>query len=210
MHTDSFILGKDAFLEYSIGRMQEKLKAISFRVEEHSWLNPVDGIWSMHLDDGDCPLIDTNGKGTSKLAAPASALGEFFERLSCNDFWSHYYLGQTYAQHRFVHYPQERWFQPGENGEWPAELLTPELQGFYNPEGSIDAETLVEYNSGNVERGICALPYVRQRDGADVWFPVNIIGNLYVSNGMSAGNIPPEARAGTVGTFRAPRQVPHH
>jgi ribosomal protein S12 methylthiotransferase accessory factor len=27
-----------------------------------------------------------------------------------------------------------------------------------------------------------------------VWFPVNIIGNLYVSNGMSAGNTPMEAR----------------
>jgi ribosomal protein S12 methylthiotransferase accessory factor len=27
-----------------------------------------------------------------------------------------------------------------------------------------------------------------------VWFPVNIIGNLYVSNGMSAGNTPAEAR----------------
>jgi ribosomal protein S12 methylthiotransferase accessory factor len=194
MHTESFIAGKDASLEFSIGRMQEKLAALGFRVEELSWLNPVDGIWSVHLRDGDCPLIYTNGKGASKLAALASALGEFFERLSCNYFWSHYYLGAAFAQHRFVHYPQERWFQPEENGEWPAGLLTPELQRFYNPEGSIDAETLVEYNSGNVERGICALPYVRQRDGASIWFPVNIIGNLYVSNGMSAGNTPPEAR----------------
>lgn len=35
---------------------------------------------------------------------------------------------------------------------------------------------------------------MRQRDGASVWFPVNIIGNLYVSNGMSAGNTELEAR----------------
>ena len=40
-----------------------------------------------------------------------------------------------------VHYPQEHWFEPGEDGGWPDELLTPELHKFYNPEGSIDASS---------------------------------------------------------------------
>jgi ribosomal protein S12 methylthiotransferase accessory factor len=53
----------------------------------------------------------------------------------------------------------------------------------------------VDFNSGNVERGICAIPYERQRDGETAYIPVNIIGNLYVSNGMSAGNTALEARA---------------
>ncbi len=194
MHTESFIPGKDASLESSIHTMQTKLSALGFHVEERSWLNPVDGIWSVHVRDRDCPLLFTNGKGASKLAALASALGEFFERLSCNYFWTHYYLGTQVAQRSFVHYPHEQWFQPGAEGAWPEALLTPELRQFYDPENSIDAETLVEHNSGNVERGICALPYERQRDNASVWFPVNIIGNLYVSNGMSAGNTPEEAR----------------
>lgn len=35
---------------------------------------------------------------------------------------------------------------------------------------------------------------MRQRDGSTVFIPVNIIGNLYASNGMSAGNGAPEAR----------------
>jgi ribosomal protein S12 methylthiotransferase accessory factor len=78
---------------------------------------------------------------------------------------------------------------------WPADLLTPELQAFYNPEGSIPAESLIDMNTGHYGRGICAIPYVRQRDGAEVFFPVNIISNLYVSNGMSAGNTQNEARA---------------
>lgn len=43
-------------------------------------------------------------------------------------------------------------------------------------------------------RGICALPYTRLRDGAQSYIPVNIIGNLYVSNGMAAGNTLREAR----------------
>jgi ribosomal protein S12 methylthiotransferase accessory factor len=195
MNTETHIPGKDASLESSIGSMQAKLAALGFHVEERSWLNPVDGIWSVHVSDRDCPLMFTNGKGASQLAARASALGEYFERLSCNYFWNHYYLGRQAAEGSgFVHYPREQWFQPGADGEWPAGLLTAELRAFYNPEGGIPAEALVDFNSGNGERGICALPYVRLRDQALVQFPVNIIANLYVSNGMSAGNTPDEAR----------------
>lgn len=199
MHSESFIAGKDASLESSISTMQARLQALGFHVEERSWLNPVDGIWSVHVSDRDCPLMFTNGKGASQLAARASALGEYFERLSCNYFWNHYYLGPCPLPGKpapgYVHYPQERWFQPGADGAWPNEVLTPELRRFYNPRGSIDADMLVDFNSGHGERGICTLPYVRQRDGAEVNFPVNIIANLYVSNGMSAGNTRHEARS---------------
>ena len=194
MHNETFIPGKDASLEATINRLQGKLQALGFHIEEKSWLNPVDGIWSVHIRDRDCPLLFTNGKGATRLACLASALGEFFERLSTNYFWTHYYLGPEVADRPHVHYPQERWFTPGEDGRWPIDLLNPKLHKFYNAQGSVDASSLVEFNSGNVERGICAIPYVRERDGVTTWFPVNVIGNLYVSNGMSAGNTPLEAR----------------
>ena len=140
-------------------------------------------------------MLFANGKGATKLAARASALGEFFERLNTHYFWTHFYLGATRANRPFVHYPQERWFAPMDDGKWPVELLNPELHAFYNPEGEIDREVLVDLNSGNVARGICALPYTRLRDGVKTWIPVNIIGNLYVSNGMAAGNTLMEARS---------------
>ena len=195
MQTESFIPGKDASLESTIDTMQQKLAARGFHLDESSWLNPVESIWSVHVRDNECPMLFANGKGATKLAARASALGEFFERLNTHYFWTHFYLGTTRANRPFVHYPQERWFAPTQDGEWPAELLNPELHAFYNPEGEIDAEVLVDLNSGNVARGICALPYTRLRDGAKTWIPVNIIGNLYVSNGMAAGNTMMEARS---------------
>lgn len=194
MHHETFIVGKDAALETSIATLQQRLAQLGFHVEERSWLNPVEGVWSVHVRDRDCPQLFTNGKGATQLACRASALGEFFERLSTRYFWTHYYLGAEIAARPFVHDPRERWFPLGADGAWPAELLTPELQAFYNPEGDIDASALVDLNSGNMDRGICALPYTRQKDNATVWFPVNIIGNLYVSNGMAAGNTPAEAR----------------
>lgn len=191
--TETFIPSKDASLESSIRTLQGKLEALGIHVEEKSWLNEIEGIWSVHVIDRDCTRLFTNGKGASQLAARASALGEYFERLSTNYFWTHFYLGETIANKEFVHYPNEQWFS-FKGDKWPSGLLTPELQKFYNPEGTAIASQLIDLNSGNKERGICAIPYTRLRDDKTVFFPVNLIGNLYVSNGMSAGNTLMEAR----------------
>ncbi|MDA8127159.1 MAG: 30S ribosomal protein S12 methylthiotransferase accessory factor YcaO [Betaproteobacteria bacterium] len=192
--SEHFIPGKDASLEASIATLRSRLDAIGFHIEERSWLNPVEGVWSVHIRDRDCPLLFTNGKGASELAARASALGEFFERLSTNYFWTHFYLGETIANRPYVHHPDERWFAAPSDA-WPTALLTPALQALYNPDERVRADQLVDLNSGHAERGICAIPYRRLSDGEAVYFPVNLIGNLYVSNGMSAGNTPMEARA---------------
>ncbi len=194
MHaTEHFIPGKDASLEASIATLQSKLEALNFHIEERSWLNPVEGVWSVHIRDRDCPLLFTNGKGATELAARASALGEYFERLSTNYFWTHFYLGETIANRAYVHHPDERWFD-AEDTTWPDELLTPELHALYNPDSNVPADQLIDLNSGNAARGICAIPYQRLRDGTTAYFPVNLIGNLFVSNGMSAGNTLKEAR----------------
>ncbi|MCX9155005.1 30S ribosomal protein S12 methylthiotransferase accessory factor YcaO [Niveibacterium sp. 24ML] len=195
MTPEHFIPGKDASLEASIARLQGLLADRGFRLEERTWLNPVADCWSVHLCDADCPQLFTNGKGASQLAARASALGEFLERASCNHFWSHYHFGEAIGKANYAHMPQERWFPLGDDDRWPFDLLDAELQAFYNPDGSVPASALVEHNTGNAARGICALPHVRQHDGATVWFPVNLIGNLYVSNGLAAGNTADEARA---------------
>ena len=52
----------------------------------------------------------------------------------------------------------------------------------------------MDLQSGNYDRGIVAMPYVRQSDQQTVYIPQSIIANLYVSNGMSAGNTQNEAR----------------
>ncbi len=190
---ETFIPSKDASLESSIATLQAKLLALSIHTEEKSWLNEIEGIWSVHVIDKDCPRLFTNGKGASQLAARASALGEYFERLSTNYFWTHFYLGEKIANKDFVHYPNEQWIKLKDE-KWPKQILTPELQKFYNPEGTCPASNLIDLNSGNKDRGICAIPYTRLRDSKTVLFPVNLIGNLYVSNGMSAGNTMMEAR----------------
>lgn len=191
--TETFIPSKDASLESSISTLLGKLDALGFTVVERSWLNEIENIWSVHVSDQDCPRLFSNGKGASELAARASALGEFFERLSTNYFWTHFYLGEAISNKAFVHYPNEKWF-PVQGKAWPKGLLNKALQAFYNPDKAVLAAQLIDLNSGNAARGICAIPYTRLRDAEQAYFPVNVIGNIYVSNGMSAGNTLKEAR----------------
>jgi ribosomal protein S12 methylthiotransferase accessory factor len=192
--TQTYIPGKDAALEDSIARFQQKLQDLGFNIEEASWLNPVPHVWSVHIRDRDCPLCFTNGKGASKKAALASALGEYFERLSTNYFFADFWLGNKVANGDFVHYPNEKWFPLPEDDSLPAGILDERLTAFYDPEQEVSASDLIDLQSGNSDRGICALPFTRQSDQQTVYIPMNIIGNLYVSNGMSAGNTPNEAR----------------
>lgn len=190
----TFIPGKDAALEESIARFYQQLGALGFDIEEASWLNPVPHVWSVHIRDKECPLCFTNGKGASKKAALASALGEYFERLSTNYFFADFYLGESIANGDFVHYPNEKWFPPAKDGSLPPDMLDARLRAFYNPDGELSAHSLIDLQSGNGARGICALPFERQSDRQTVYIPMNIVGNLYVSNGMSAGNTANEAR----------------
>lgn len=106
------------------------------------------------------------------------------------DFW----LGETVANGPFVHYPNEKWFPLTENDDVPEGLLDARLRAFYDPENELTGSQLIDLQSGNEERGVCGLPFTRQSDNQTVYIPMNIIGNLYVSNGMSAGNTRNEAR----------------
>jgi len=194
--TDSstYITGKDLPLEQTIANMSGMLADWGIKIEIASWRNIVPNVWSLHIRDAHSPMCFTNGKGATKESALASALGEYIERLNCNHFYAGAFWGEDIANASFVHYPNERWFKPGPNDALPAEILDAYSLEIYNPDDELRGSHLIDTNSGNTARGICALPYVRQSDNEVVYFPTNLIENLYVSNGMSAGNTLAEAQ----------------
>jgi ribosomal protein S12 methylthiotransferase accessory factor len=130
----------------------------------------------------------TNGKGSTKESALCSALGEYIERASCNFFYNDYYFGEEIANSKFVHYPNEKWFKAGADDALPEGLMDEKCLKLYNPDDELRASHLIDTNSGLASRGICALPFTRSSDQETVYFPSNLIENLFVSNGMSAGN----------------------
>ena len=190
----TYIAGKDLPLEQTIAQMSGLLANLGIKIEIASWRNLVHNVWSLHIRDTHSPICFTNGKGTTKESALASALGEYIERLSNNHFYAGVFWGEDIANETFVHYPNERWFKPGKGDSLPKEILDDYCLEIFNPDGELRGSHLVDTNSGNVQRGICSLPYVRQSDGKTIYFPSNLIENLYVSNGMSAGNTLAEAQ----------------
>jgi ribosomal protein S12 methylthiotransferase accessory factor len=192
--TSTYIIGKDLPLEQTIANMSGLLASLGIKIEIASWRNIVPNVWSLHIRDAHSPMCFTNGKGSTKESALASALGEYIERISNNHFYAGSFWGEDIANAEFVHYPNERWFKPGPKDALPADILDEYCLQIYNPDDELFASHLIDTNSGNVERGICCLPFVRQSDGAEVYFPSNLIENLFVSNGMSAGNTQVEAQ----------------
>jgi ribosomal protein S12 methylthiotransferase accessory factor len=182
------ILGKDLPLEQTIINMSSILSDIGINIEIASWRNIVPNVWSLHVREAASPMCYTNGKGTTKESALCSALGEYIERMSCNFFYNDYYFGEEIASSKFVHYPNEKWFRAEPDDALPEGLMDERCLRLYNPDDELRASHLIDTNSGLAERGICALPFTRSSDQKTVYFPSNLLENLYLSNGMSAGN----------------------
>lgn len=187
--------GKDAPLEVTIELATGLLDHIGFSTEAVSWMNPAPDCWSVHIRSKKCEHLYTNGKGTSQQAALASGLGEYIERLSTNFLFSDFFLeGNPAHKKNFLFYPNEKWF-PVENGDsiplqspGGNKLLSDHLLRFYDSEQKLQFDHLLDHNSGDSNRGICCLPFIPVNTGTPIYFPVSILNNLYVSNGMAAGN----------------------
>ena len=184
----TYILGKDLPLEQTISNMTGILADLGMKIEISSWRNIVPNVWSLHIRDAASPMCFTNGKGATKESALCSALGEFIERLNCNFFYNDQFFGLDIANSDFVHYPNEKWFALTDDDALPAGLLDDYCLDIYNPDDELCGSHLIDTNSGNIDRGICTIPYKRRSDGETVYFPSNLIENLFLSNGMSAGN----------------------
>ncbi|MBU0650317.1 YcaO-like family protein [bacterium] len=188
----TYIKGKDAPLEDTIKKIHLILKNHGFNIVETSIINAVSNIWSVCISDEECPLLYVNGKGSSYKAALASALAEFIERIATKFIFADFYFGEDISNNDFVFFKNEKWFPSLKQGLKEG-MLTKDLYDFYNFEDSLDYNLLVDFNTGAQKRGIASLPFKRLKDDVEIYFPISILSNLYVSNGMSAGNTKYEA-----------------
>lgn len=175
-------LSKDAPLAESIAKMKAVLADLgcetTFAQEKH----PLEHCYSVNLSSVEAPNhIYSNGKGIVSEASMASALGEYIERLQTNNFFIDFHLGKR------KYYPDEVAFAFG------GAYLNEALRLVYDPEGELTGEDLVDYNS-DYEDKIVALPFTARSTGEKVYLPLNILSNLYVSNGLATGNTPQEAQ----------------
>ena len=176
------LLSKDALLEESLTKMKKTLSDMACQTNFSVEKNPLENCYSVNLSSKEAPRhIYSNGKGILSEASMASALGEYIERLQTNNFFIDFYLPQR------KQYPDEVAFEFG------GAFLNEELRAIYDEDGELCDEDLVDFNS-DYEDKIVALPFTEQISKQKVYFPVNILSNLYVSNGLATGNTPLEAQ----------------
>ncbi len=190
----TLIKGKDAPLEDTLGRFQHALSGLGLKVIESNLLNPLTNVFSVHLEIEGCPEICANGKGALRESALVSAYGELIERIATHASFSDYFLGLDNARAPYVHFRDEKWtaLNP-DDPHVPNDLLNASLRKYYCEGTGLTLDHLIDLQTSSYERGVCSLPFTNARNGEIVYFPVNLLDNLYGSNGMSAGNTDYEA-----------------
>jgi len=177
------LLSKDATLEESIFKMETILNELDFGLIYSKEKHPLTNCFSVNLSFASAKeYIYSNGKGICSEACKASALGEFIERLQTNNFFMEFYLPNR------SYYPDEVVL------EFDDDYLSEDLLSIYNPSDTLDGEDLVDFCSDYDDK-IIALPFKNQRDDINYYFPINLIYNLYASNGLATGNTPSEAKS---------------
>lgn len=176
------LTSKNAPVEVSINRMETILQAMGCNVIYSHEKHPLNHCYSVNLASAEAPRhIYSNGKGVYSEASTASALGEYIERLQTNNFFIDFHLPER------KYYPDEVEF------DLDGGYLSPELIDIYDPSGELNMDELIDFNS-DTEDKIVALPFKKLMSGEVVCFPINILSNLYVSNGLATGNTPKEAQ----------------
>ncbi|MCP4176534.1 MAG: hypothetical protein GY756_02110 [bacterium] len=176
------LLSKDAPLEESIAKMKAILADVGCKTTSSQEKHPLEHCYSVNLASVEAPdHIYSNGKGILSDASMASAFGEYIERLQTNNFFIDFHLPNR------KYYPDEVTFEFG------GAYLNDELRLLYNVNKELSDENLVDYNS-DYEDKIVTLPFTKQSSGETVYIPLNILSNLYLSNGLATGNTPQEAK----------------
>ncbi len=176
------LLSKSSPLEESIKKMEAVLSDVGCEAIFSDEKHPLEHCYSVNLASIEAPRhIYSNGKGIVSDASKASALGEYIERLQTNNFFIDFYLPER------KYYPDEVAFEFG------GEYLNDELRAIYNPNNELSDEDWVDYNS-DYEDKVVALPFIQHSTRETIYIPLNILSNLYVSNGLATGNTPLEAQ----------------
>jgi len=121
-------------------------------------------IYSITLEASNVGFF-SNGKGLDLENALNGAYGEMCERLLTRNYFEDYFLAKVYPDSKVVD-----------------NFLTPKLKQFYQIE-NLEKEDLIDFSSCTEE--ILSIPFIHKKQNKKVYFPINLIQNLYASNGMA-------------------------
>lgn len=181
------ILGKDRDLIDTLRIVKNILDKGEFNLVETNLINPVNGLWSVHLKDNDSPFY-TNGKGSTKDSAIVSAYCEFLERLISGFFFYDYTFEHIKYNDNFLSSDEVK----VSSEDYKDIILNNDLWRFYDPDKDLEFHNLIDSNS-LFNDTILTLPFYSFDKTERVLFPLELVKNIYASNGLSVGNSKKEA-----------------
>ncbi|QCT94852.1 hypothetical protein FE773_06540 [Caminibacter mediatlanticus TB-2] len=105
------------------------------------------------------------GKGFNQNEAKISAIGEMNERILTRNYFEEYYVDSLYPDAIITD-----------------KFLNSKLYEFYNIK-NLEKEDLFDFNSDIFD--ILSIPFIHKQSGKYIYFPINLIHNIYASNGMA-------------------------
>lgn len=159
------------------------------------WNNDVEGYYSLHLMIHGMDNVFSNGKSTTAQYALASAYAELIERLQNLGFakWNQGMSQKALEYQGFYMAPDERKIDKKEllcNIErWFSSVKCDEGTMKFNKNILEKWRTMGDGDWGNNT----GLPYMNITDNHIYYLPFSMVGDIYGSNGMSAGNTASEA-----------------
>ncbi len=172
---------KDATPFQTLNRIRECLEAVGVTIFEQSWDHISSRCFSVRIEIDQFPGVGTNGKGTTRSFALASAYGELMERLQNKKLFSKNY-GLKFQGNTF---PDEK----------PGDLLA-----FRKENRRLLAELVTDSEEPVFEQLVRKYPRLSLFSsfydvfaGQTVLLPSVLIATACGTNGMCAGNTPGEA-----------------
>ena len=186
---------KDRLPQDTIYEIQRILHEAGIRTTLRWIPSAYSGLASNRLTINGTP-IGTNGKGTDKLYATASAYAEFMERMQNDMLFVRPPWPEKDDVTAFLSQPDERAISIDELIAQKDPVLT-----MVSRKLGIDSQFVLKtllsgiaasFEQRNDGKMLC-LPFASLTEDRVVWLPIGLVKTIYVSNGMSAGNTIAEA-----------------
>lgn len=187
---------KDSLPYHTIHKIRSKLLEVGILTTESGWLNSLDGFYSVTVSVHNSS-VQTNGKGTTKAFALASAYGELMERLQN---FAPFRLSMDFDADVFEH--GSFYYTPDEVDLTVHELLNADNEWLDRVmrDSQVDNQSAIPIlkkwqgiSYEEVPSDYKAIPYRNIKSGAVSYIPIKLASKMYMSNGMCAGNTRAEA-----------------
>lgn len=176
---------KDASPEATLAKIKDILQKNGLSVTEHWCAHSVSNCYALRITiDG--TTFGSNGKGVTEALARASAYAELMERLQANQI--------GYGARRKM--PDSKMMAQKElleSSDDFFERIAAAIKEFYNATLTPQqlAQFCYDYEAGG--ELTMAVPYYSVTEDKTTWLPNRLVGPLYHTTGLCAGNSPEEA-----------------